>query len=325
MAHHLPLANRPLPAIEENGLTHRLPRLARRTLLTLAACLAVGGAPVLASAQQDDAEAAYRQARAAYKAGDYDLAVRHLQTAWAARPEPIFRFHMARSYEAAGRSEEAMQAAIDFISLLAEKGGDAQVYGEPLTEAWRLVERLRAAGKGGPLRVTLPPAQVCPQPIVTLGKKRLSATREGLGWKVEVPPLMSAGGDLSIRCEGFTSAPVGPSVSDAIYPWVIGAGIAATGIGGYFTARYFVADGELGDLEPVGDQAALGAAAREQTRTRQQRDDFGEAALIWGGVGVGLIVTGVVIALVDDDTPDDVALVPGVTDGGAAVWWQGRF
>ena len=23
--------------------------------------------------------------------------------------------------------------------------------------------------------------------------------------------------------------------------------------------------------------------------------------------------------------PDEVALVPGVTDGGAAVWWQGRF
>lgn len=325
MAHHLPLAKRPLPAIEENGLTHSIPRRTRRTLLSLCACLALGGAPIAAGAQGDAAEAAYVQARAAYKAGDYDAAVRHLQTAWAARPEPIFRFHMARSYEAAGRSEEAMQAAIDFISLLAKKGGDPQIYGEPLTEAWRLVERLRASGKGGPLRIALPPAQVCPQPVVSLGNKRLTATREGLGWKVEVPPLMSAGGDLSIRCEGFTDAPAGPSVSDAIYPWFIGAGIAATGIGGYFTARYFIADGELADQAPVTDQAALGEAARERTRTRQQRDDFGEAALIWGGVGIGLIATGVIIALVDDEAPSDMALVPGATAGGAAVWWQGRF
>ena len=318
---------RPLPAIEEIGLSHSIPRRARRAMVSLGVWIALGIAPVAAHAQGDAAEAAYVQARSAYKAGDYDLAVRHLQAAWAARPEPIFRFHMARSYEAAGRSEEAMAAAMDFISLLARKGGDAQIYGEPLQEAWRLVERLQASGRGGPLRMMLPLDRVCPSPVVTLGKDRLKPVREGQFWRVEVPPLMSAGGDLSIRCEAASSATPEPvsSAGDTASAYVLGAGIAAAAIGGYFGVRYFVADGELGDLGVVTDEAALGAAAREKTRTRQQRDDFGEAALIWGGVGLGLIVTGAVIALVDDGEDGGTALVPGPTADGAAVWWQGRF
>lgn len=292
--------------------------------MSLALCVALG-APMAAPAQGGDAEQAYSQARRAYKAGDYEAAVRYLQDAYRSRPEPIFRYHMARSYEAAKQPGKAVEAARDFIEQLARDGSDAQIYGEPLVEAGRMIDRLSGGERGGPLRIALPLARVCPQPVVTFGGDRLPVERESLYWQTEVPPVGEAGGDVSIRCEGLAPPPAAPSAGDMIAPWVLGAGIAATAVGGYFTARYFVADGELGEETVVDDADDLGAAARDRTRTRQQRDDFGEAALIWGGVGVGLLVTGAVIALASGDDESHAAVVPGATRDGAAVWWQGRF
>ncbi len=301
----------------------RLTRRSRRTI-SLALCVALG-APMAAPAQGGDAERSYTQARQAYKAGDYEAAVRHLQDAYRSRPEPIFRYHMARSYEAAKQPGKAVEAALDFIEQLARDGADAQIYGEPLVEARRMIARLDGGGAGGPLRIALPLARVCPQPIVTYGGKRLPVERESLYWQTEVPPVAAGGGDVSIRCEGLAPPPSAPSLGDMVAPWVLGAGLAATAVGGYFTARYFVADGELGEETVVDDADELGATARDRTRTRQQRDDFGEAALIWGGVGVGLLVTGAVIALASGDDESQTALVPSATGDGAAVWWQGRF
>lgn len=310
------------------------PRTLRRRpsrLIALALCAALGSPAVAFGQAGDAAEQAYAQARRAYKAGDYEAAVRHLEEAYRARPEPIFRYHMARSYEAAKRPTDAVEAAIAFIEQLARENADAQIYGEPVVEAQRMIARLGVGGGGaaekpGPLRLALPLARVCPEPVVTMGGKRLPVERESLYWQTEVPPVTGAGGDVSIRCEGLEAPPSGRSTGEVVSPWILGAGIAATAVGGYFTARYFIADGELGDQPVVTDEADLGPAAREKTRTRQQRDDFGEAALIWGGVGVGLLVTGAIVALASGDgDAGHATLAPSASGDGASVWWQGRF
>lgn len=300
----------------------------RRRLLSLALCplIATAGLTVVtggpAMAQPEQAEVAYKKARAAYKAGAYDEAVRHLETAWAAQQEPIFRFHMARSYEAAGKSAEAMQAALTFISLMAEKGAGETVYIEPLTESWAIVARMRAKTEAGPFELALPQANVCPTPVVTARGQQLEPRLEGLYWQVTVPAM--SGGDLSVRCEGLAPPPAAPSGANTAAGFLMGAGTLGLAAGAYFGARWFVADGELADLEPVGDVDDLPSAARDQTRARQQRDDFGESALIVGGAGAALLLTGAIIYLAAD-APEATALVPGVSGDGAAVWWQGRF
>jgi len=286
-------------------------------------------APTIATAQPDpaaQAEAAYRQARTAFKAGDFDAAVRFLEEAWSAKQEPIFRYHMARSYEAAGKNTEAMQAALTFISLMAEVGATDSVYLDPLTESWAIVSRTREATQASALEIDLPEARICPQPVVTAGGVKLEPVLDGLAWRVTVPPAHQAKGDLSIRCEGLEAPASAPGFADSVAPYVFGAGLGALAAGGYFGARYIIADGELSDIDVVTDEAALGSTAREITRTRQQRDDFDESALIVGGVGAGLLLTATVLWLAGgDDGPTDDGIVPAVTPDGAALWWQGRF
>lgn len=296
-------------------------RTARRLLLTLALCPPLLAGP--AAAQPEQAEVAYRQARAAYKAQDYEAAVRYLEQAWAAQQEPIFRFHMARSYEAAGKPKEAMQAALTFISLMAERGAGESVYIEPLTESWGIVSRMREKTEAGPVELALPQANVCPQPVVTLRGERLEPRLEGLYWQVTVPAM--AGGDLSIRCEGLEAPPTAPSGAATVGRYLVGAGAVGLAAGGYFAARWAMADADLSSAGPVTDPDALPDAAREQTRNRQRKDDFGESALIVGGAGAALLLTGTILWLAADEPAESTALVPGAMPGGAAVWWQGRF
>ncbi len=317
--HHHPPERDDLAPAEECPLIRSTPR---RALIPLALVLAVVSAGP-AAAQVEQAEAAYKQARAAYKAGAYEEAVRHLETAWAAQQEPIFRFHMARSYEAAGKSAEAMQAALTFISLMAEKGADGSIYIEPLTESWAIVARMRAKTEAGPFELALPQANVCPKPVVTARGKQLEPRLEGLYWQVTVPSM--AGGDLSVRCEGLAPPPSAPSGAGTAATFLMGAGAAGVAAGAYFGVRWFLADGELADMAPVADADELPGAARERTRARQKKDDFAESGLIVGGAGAALLLTGTILWLAADDDQASTALVPAVTADGAAVWWQGRF
>lgn len=300
----------------------------RRSLLSLALCPLVATAGLTmatagpAMAQAEQAEQAYRKARAAYKAGAYDEAVRHLEEAWAAQQEPIFRFHMARSYEAAGKSAEAMQAALTFISLMAEKGAGDTVYLEPLTESWAIVSRMRAKTEAGPFELALPQANVCPKPVVTARGRQLEPRLEGLYWQVSVPAM--AGGDLSVRCEGLEDPPSAPSGANTAATFLMGAGAVGLAAGAYFGVRWYMADADLSAMEPVGDVDDLPGAARDQTRARQKVDDHGESALIVGGAGAVLLLTGAVLYLAADE-PESTALIPSVSSDGAAVWWQGRF
>lgn len=318
MDHHPAERGESAPA-EESLLSARTPR---RSIVALTLSLALAAAGPVA-AQADPAEAAYRKARAAYKAGAYDEAVRHLEEAWAAKQEPIFRFHMARSYEAAGKSPEAMQAALTFISLMAERGAGESIYIEPLTESWAIVARMRGKVEAGPFELALPQANVCPKPVVTLRGEQLEPRLEGLYWQVTVPAM--SGGDLSVRCEGLAAPPSAPSTANRIAPYLVGAGVMGLAAGGYFGARWYMADGELNDMAPVSDVDALPGAARERTRTRQKKDDFAESAVILGAAGAGLLVTGTLLWLAGGADDDETALVPGVSADGAAVWWQGRF
>ena len=317
MDHH-PAERDDLAPAEEYPLTGSTPRRAGFPIALLLAVFAAGPA----AAQADQAEAAYRQARAAYKAGAYDEAVRHLETAWAAKQEPIFRFHMARSYEAGGKPADAMQAALTFISLMAERGAGDSVYIEPLTESWAIVARMRAKTEAGAFELALPQANVCPKPIVTVRGEQLEPRLEGLYWQVTVPPM--SGGDLSVRCEGLAAPPSAPSGARTAATFLMGAGAAGVAAGAYFGVRWFMADGELSDLPPVGDVDDLPSAARDQTRARQKRDDFAGSALIVGGAGAALLLTGTILWLAAD-APETTALVPTVSGDGAAVWWQGRF
>ncbi len=296
-------------------------RPTRRPLVWLALCLPLLAGP--AAAQVDQAEAAYKQARAAYKAGDYEGAVRFLEQAWAAKQEPIFRFHMARSYEAAGQPKEAMQAALTFISLMAERGAGESIYIEPLTESWGIVSRMREKTEAGPVELALPQANVCPEPVVTLRGERLEPRLEGLYWQVTVPAM--AGGDLSLRCEGVAPPPSAPSGLATVGGYLIGAGAVGLAAGGYFGVRWAMADAALSEADPVTDPDGVADAAREQTRNRQRKDDFGESALIVGGAGAALLLTGAILYLAADAPEESTALVPGAMPGGAAVWWQGRF
>lgn len=314
---------------EEYPLNHPAPRRARRSAVALALCAALIGAPATALGQVEAAEAAYRQARKSYKEGDYDAAIRFLQEAWRADQEPIFRYQMARSYEAAGRQKEAMQAAMDFISLLAEKGATTEIYRSPLRESWRLIERIRVETQAGPLNLTLPLARVCPTPVVTYRGEQLETRREGLYWQVTVPPITGAGGDMSVRCSGLEPERGPASFTELAYPYFFGAGGAAALAGGYFALRYVIADGELASIEPPADAVELGPTARKTTRTRQARDTYAESALIWGGVGVGLLVAGTVMWVISEGEAVGASstVTPAATpDGaGAGFMWQGRF
>lgn len=295
----------------------------RRPGPCLGLCLALLGAPLAAHAQPERAEAAYFEARRAYKAGDYEAAVRHLEDAWAAKQEPIFRFHMARSYEAAGRQSEAMQAALTFISLMAERGAGETIYIEPLTESWAIVSRAREKMEAGAFELALPEARVCPKPVVTLKGEQLEPRLEGLHWQVSVPPI--SGGDLSVRCEGIETPMAAPSTGDRVGAYLVGAGVLGLAVGGYFGARWAMAEGDLDAIAPANTPEELGPTARETTRARQQRDDFAESTLIVGGAGAALLLTGVVVWIVSDSPGEGTALVPSLGDDGAAVWWQGRF
>jgi len=275
------------------------------------------------AAQVEQAEQAYKKARSAYKAGSYDEAVRYLEQAWAAQQEPIFRFHMARSYEAAGKSTEAMQAALTFISLMADRGANDTIYIEPLTESWTIVARTRTKVEAGPVELALPQANVCPTPVVTARGERLEPRLEGLYWQVTVPAM--SGGDLSVRCEGLAPPASAPSAAGDAATVLVGAGAAAVAAGAYFGVRWYLADADLAEMQPVSDVDDLPGAARAQSRARQKVDDFGESAVIIGGAGAALLLTGAVLWLASDDGDGSTALVPGVSADGAAVWWQGRF
>ena len=116
-------------------------RQARWPVAALAFCILATLAPRPALAQVEQAEAAYKRARQAYKEGDYDNAIRYLKEAWRYQEEPIFRYHMSRAYEAAGRDAEALQAATDFINQVAERNERAVFF----RETCRLFDGLQAA------------------------------------------------------------------------------------------------------------------------------------------------------------------------------------
>ncbi|MCA9542050.1 MAG: hypothetical protein KC620_24305 [Myxococcales bacterium] len=302
-------------------------RQARWPVAALAFCILAALAPRPALAQVEQAEAAYKRARQAYKEGDYDNAIRYLKEAWRYQEEPIFRYHMSRAYEAAGRDAEALQAATDFINQVAERNERAEVYRTPIAESWRLIDRVRGSSQAQPLSVTLPLARVCPQPVVNYRGAALEPAREGLYWKVEVPPTTAAGTDLSIRCEGLAAPSGPPSASSSAYPYFVGAGLGAAAIAGYFGLRYALASADHDAIEPARETSEIGPTAQELTRTRQEADDYATSALVTGGVSAGLLVTGLVLWLVSEEDGQDggVGATPSATGDGAALWFSGRF
>jgi hypothetical protein len=273
------------------------------------------GAP---AAGQASAREAFRRGEAAYSAGNYEVAVREWQSAYASDPRPRIQFNLSQAYERMGQLENAIDALKRFV-----ESGDPEdpTYSDANARLVALQQRLAATGvvvqggtEGGSILVddqdwgrTPRPDKIMVKPGNHTVLVRWPSGREfrnsvyvpaGQVVEIQVPseavvgpsPVAPAPTPLSANAPIAADAP--RSHKKKILLYSIGSGLAAAGVGliGYGTAR-FIRKGKCSDDGIYCDPDAESAA-----KTQGIVGVIGGGALLAGGAT--LLVVG---ALTHDD------------------------
>jgi hypothetical protein len=90
-----------------------------------------------------DAREAFRRGEAAYSAGNYDMAIREWNSAYAADPRPRIQFNLSQAYERTGELEKAMTALRKFLD---SADPDDPMYSDANARLSALQQRVSATG-----------------------------------------------------------------------------------------------------------------------------------------------------------------------------------
>lgn len=322
-------------------------------IATLVSSLALSPAqaaePALTDAQVEQIRTYFTNAKARRDAQDYQGAIDYLQKAIAIRSEPWLILALAQNYESAGKDE----LAISHYRLCTTGSADDTTR----LKAQEAIERLERKATLGWLQIDSNPRDV----EVAIDAKRIVP---GPGRKFELTEgtylvTVSASGfesatnevvikrgktnTLEIRLARVIVAPKPPEPTPQKPPapspapdnspgvgagtWVvIGTGIALVGGG---VATYLIGDGKHSDVEDAQADAGGGVAPMTRVQAQTLLDD-GETlktvGIICGSVGLGAVITGIVLATTSGGEPkSSVNVVGGPAGSLFGLGLSGRF
>lgn len=281
--------------------------------------------------------AAYKRAAfELFEKGAYAEGIAEMEKAHALVPHPGFLLNIAVAYRRWGRHcADALQTLDRFFVACPDCGlrsaGDEQR--ATTVEACAVPISVRTTPPGAHLQLDEEAVGLSPMTFEVLpGRHRLVATREGYvsaEQEITVPEGDPDGPTVLLELAAITAAPPDETLPSLVepapepasggvgaWPWVaFGVGAVGVGAGAWMTVE---------TLRLVDEEAEARASGAGRAQIQGLRDDAdSHAILAHVGYGVGLagVITGVVLLLVDAESPPPLEVSAG--PGGATI--GGRF
>ena len=216
-----------------------------------------------------------------YRLRDFDKAIEEYKAGALKEDAPVFLYNLGQCYRQLGKYEDAIWHYERFLSR-------AQPTGDMRTAVEDFVKQMKS--ELDKKAMSQPPTEPAPEP-----NKPKPETRQ----PIAPPP----------------AAPVDPWYADGLGWTFAGAGLLATGIGGYL----------LLDSNDLYDQANQEARQDVRNQLRTQADNRRLGGIITGIGGVALLTAGIIKLAIhpSDARAPDTALNVGVSSNGIFV--LGRF
>lgn len=290
------------------------------------------------------------QARAARNSGNHDRAIEHLRAALEIHELPFVVYSLARVYEDQAKYDDAQELYQRCLTPDADpetraRANEALIRVKALQKqsTSNVPEHPRTTTTGRLVIESTPPDVLVavndrpPRPLTSgglelpVGIHRIRVIRDGYQpsiLDIEIRPDETARLKVVLDAS-HRQLPDSTSSSSGIDAgtWVLIGGGAALVVGG--VVSYVVGAGKHDELERAQRNATDGVVAMTRQEAAALRDDgtlFKTVGLAMGGLGLGAITTGIILAVTADDTPQSGVHVVGNPAGTLlGLGLQGRF